>query len=353
MNKITERIRRQQIAAFFILTFGITWGLGFTYDAVMNRGMDLLIPLAFVATCGPALAGIIVTRICNAEPKSGSTKTPRIAFLIALVISTLVFLIHNTTVNHAPLSPVMVVFILISSAPVAYIISAAASRVPAVRRYLSTLVNARQVWGWILLAFVVTIGLNVLSTVISNGLGRQSVQLSDLHFIGLTLLKMFTITFFYQLFFFNGTGEEVGWRGFALPRLQAYTSPLIASLVLTFFWALWHAVFWQAGGDPVFTGKFWLDTFVKLFPATVMINWFYNRSKGSILVAGVTHAAANTVFEYMPSIDWPIYNATLYAFVLVIILIDQMWKKLPSDHPATIQSVKNLHLKNDLFSGGS
>jgi membrane protease YdiL (CAAX protease family) len=343
MKKITEWIRHHQIAAFFILTFGITWGLGFTYDAILNRGMDFLAPLAFVAICGPALAGIIVTRICNTEPKSGSTKTPWIAFLIALIVSTIVFLVHNITVNHETLTPGMVIFAPILSAPVAYIIGAAASRVPAVRRYLSTLVNARQIWGWILLALVVTTGLSVLSIVISNTLGRQSVHLSDLQFKGVTLVKMIAVTFFYQLFFFNGTGEEVGWRGFALPRIQARTSPLLASLVLTFFWALWHAFYWQAEGDPVFTAQFWLDTFVKLFPATVLISWFYNRSKGNILVAGVTHAAANTVFEYMPRIDWPVYNATIYAFVLVIILIDQMWKKLPSDNPATIQNKQNLY----------
>ena len=46
MNKITDWIRHNQIIAFFMITFGITWGLGFTYDAVMNQGKDLLMPLA-------------------------------------------------------------------------------------------------------------------------------------------------------------------------------------------------------------------------------------------------------------------------------------------------------------------
>jgi len=338
MKQITDWIRYHQVAAFFMITFGITWGLGFSFDAVMNQKVEWLAPLVSVAICGPGLAGIIVSRICSTEPESGSAKVAWIAFLVALILSTVAFLANNTIINHAPLSPVMVVFVLVMAVPVAYIISQAHSRVPSVRRYLASLLKVRQVWGWLLLALIVPAGLNVLSIVISNMLGRQSVHLSDLSFTGLTLLKMVAVTFFYQVFFFNATGEEVGWRGFALPRLQARTSPLIASLVLTFFWAMWHALYWEAAGDPVLTWQYWQDTFVKLFPATVLINWFYNRTKGSILVAGVTHAAANTVFAYIPRVDWPVHTTMMYAFALVLILIDRMWKKLPLDHPAVVQA---------------
>jgi hypothetical protein len=107
--------------------------------------------------------------------------------------------------------------------------------------------------------------------------------------------------------------------------------------VLTFFWAAWHVFYWRAGGEPVLTGQFWLETLVRLFPATVIINWFYTRSKGSILAAGVAHAAANTVMQYMPGFDFPVHTLTMYAFALAVILIDRMWKKLPPGHPAVYQ----------------
>ena len=338
MNTLTVWIRHHQLAAFFLITFGITWGLGFSYEAVIVQGNELLAPLVSLATCGPALAGIIISRLCNRVPTSGSTIVPWPAFIIALIVSTLVFVANNVIINHAPLSPIMVIFVAIVAVPVAYIISAVFSRVSAVHRYLASLLNVHPVWGWLLLSLLVTAGLGSLSIAVSNLAGRQSVHLSDLRFQGFDLLKMIVITFLYQIFFFNATGEEVGWRGFALPRLQAQTNPLIASLVLTFFWMTWHAFYFHATGEPVLIAEFWLSNFVRLFPATVMINWFYNRSKGSILAAGVTHAAANTVFAYMPRVDVLVHTVLIYAFSLAVILLDQMWKKLPSDHPAVIQT---------------
>ena len=133
-----------------------------------------------------------------------------------------------------------------------------------------------------------------------------------------------------------------GWRGFSLPRLLARMSPLTASIIITIIWALWHAFYWGALGDPVDALGYWLDTFVRLFPATVIINWFFTRSKGSILVAGITHATANTLFTYTPYLDWEIHTILSYAVILLLIVIEQMWRKLPKGHPAVYQNPATL-----------
>ncbi len=330
MNKITNWIKHHQLAAFFLITFTISWGLGFSYYTINKPGQEFLFPLAAVATCGPALSGIIVTRICNTEPMLESRNSFWIAFPTALIVSTVVFLANNLIINKAPLFPIMVIFLTIMAIPVAYVLSARFSRVPSVRQYLASVYQLRQVWVWLLLAPIMMLGIDLLSIAVSNLLGRQAVTFPSLFNFGPTSLKLMGITFLYQLFFFNLTGEEIGWRGFALPRLLARTNPIIASLVLTFFWAIWHALYWDASGEPVLTIQYWLDTFVRLFPATVLINWFYIRSKGSILVAGVLHAISNTFFQYIP-FDWPVHTATMYACALLIILVNQWWKKLPED----------------------
>jgi membrane protease YdiL (CAAX protease family) len=349
MNKITNWIKHHQLIAFFLIVFAISWGLGFSYYSFNNPGQEFLFPLAAVATCGPALAGIIGTRICNTEPLLKSRRAFWNAFLAALVISTVVFLAQNVIINKAPLSPIMVILLTIMAIPVAYVLSSAFSKVPSVRRYLASVYQVRRVWVWLLLAPIVILGLDLLSIAISHLLGRHSVSFPSISIIGITSLKLMGITFFYQMFFFNLTGEEIGWRGFALPRLLARTSPIIASLVLTFFWAIWHVFYWDAGGEPVVTIRYWLDTFVRLFPATVLINWFYMRSKGSILVAGVLHAISNTFFQYIP-LDWPVHTATMYTCALLIILIGQWWKKLPEESLAvnrfqawTTATMKTIH----------
>jgi membrane protease YdiL (CAAX protease family) len=334
MNKVTNWVKGHQVIAFYILAFAITWGLGFSYDAVMNKNVFLLAPLAFIAICGPALAGIIVTAVSDTQPRQGTRKAFWTAFLVAWVVSALVFLANNTFINHAPLNPVMVVFTLTSVLPVAVVISMAYSRLPAVKSCLASLVRLRGVWGWSLLALFLTPVLVLLSILISSLLGRQPIATHHFPETGLVLIGLVVVIFLYQLFFFNATGEETGWRGFALPRMQSRMSPLMACLIMNVFWVLWHAFLWKAEERPVYSPGFWMQMYLQDLPATLMITWLYNRSQGSILVAGIAHATANTVFAFLPNLDWTVFTSTVGVAVLVMILADRMWKRLPSNHAA-------------------
>jgi membrane protease YdiL (CAAX protease family) len=217
------------------------------------------------------------------------------------------------------------------------VISMACSRIPAVKRYLASLIRLRGVWGWSLLALVLVPALVLLSIPISSLLGRQPIAAHNFTDTGLVLIGLIAVKFLYQVFFFNATGEEVGWRGFALPRMQSLISPLVACLVLNLFWGLWHLFLWKAEGKPVLTPEYWVRTYLELFPGTVVLGWLYNRSRGSILVAGIAHAAANTTYAFFPNLDWTVYNWTVAVAALVMIVVDRMWKKLPADHPAVYQ----------------
>lgn len=344
MNKLTNWIRRHQIIAFFVITFAITWGLGFSYLA-LYKGEFLLAPLAFVATCGPALAGVIISAICNTQPREGSKHTYWIAFLVAWVVSALVCIAHNTFINRAPLTPIIVVFAIITVTPVAFVISMAYSRILTVKNYMASLLRLHGVWGWALLALLWTPALILISIFINDPRWGLPVAIRQLPATGLALVSLVVVKFLYQLFFFNATGEEAGWRGFALPRFQARTSPLVACLALNVFWPLWHFFLWMAEGKPVSSLEYWGETYLELLPATVIIVWFYNRSKGSILVAGIAHAAANTAFAFFSNLDWATYNWTAAVTALALILVDRMWKKLPPDHPAVYQT-PGLDMKN-------
>lgn len=105
-------------------------------------------------------------------------------------------------------------------------------------------------------------------------------QLSFLPDLGLAALPFWVLTF--------GLGEETGWRGYALPRLQQRRSPFAATIILWFFWALWHLpLFFYAYDLSVLPG--FLPT---LLAGAIVFTWLYN-STGSILIAAVWHGMFN------------------------------------------------------------
>jgi uncharacterized protein len=340
MKHLADWIRRHQIAAFFIITFAITWGLGFSYDAVLNKGKVFLFPLVAVATCGPGLAGIIVTAITNTQPKQGTKRASWIAFLIALVVSALISLASILTSNITSFSIFLLVLTLIAAIPVALVISMAFSRIPAVKSYLSSLVRLRGMWGWIILALVLFPALFLLSTIISASLGRQAVAVNQVPQTGSTgwvVIGLIALKFFHQLFFYNAVGEETGWRGFALSRMQARLSPLIACLIISLLWVNWHLFLWKAEGNPFSSWEYWIVQYALHITTALIIGWLYNRSRGSILIAGVAHAAANTGNAVFSNMDPLILILILAVTALAMVLVDRMWRKLPSDHPAVYQ----------------
>lgn len=92
-----------------------------------------------------------------------------------------------------------------------------------------------------------------------------------------------------------GFFEEVGWTGFALPKLQQRHSPLAASLMLGILWGLWHLLA-DYFGNSASLGTLWLPYFLLGFVAAmaatrVLITWVYNNT-GSILMAQLMHASS-------------------------------------------------------------
>jgi membrane protease YdiL (CAAX protease family) len=332
MRNLTDWIKNHQIAAFFIITFAIMWALGFSFGAVIQKGQVLLAPLVSIAACGPALAGIIISAVVNTRTRQGTSKAVMRVFFIAWILSALVFIAHNTLIASFLLSPIIIGYSLIVVVPVAGVISASYARIPEVRNYVISLIRLRGVWGWSLFALVLFPGLIMLTIVISRLLGTQANANSQFSETGLTLIGLLAVKIIYQIFFFNAAGEEVGWRGFVMPRLQAVTSPLITSLIISIFWVPWHYFAWEAEGLPVLSVQFWIENFIINIPFGLIIVWICNRSKGSILVAGITHASANTFESFVP--NFSVFIVIIFCLALVMILVDRMWKKLPRDHPA-------------------
>lgn len=92
----------------------------------------------------------------------------------------------------------------------------------------------------------------------------------------------------------GGFGEEIGWRGFALPLLQRRVQPLTAALLLTPIWAVWHLPFFfttstYRGFAPV--GYF--GFVFGLACGSIILTWLYNSTGGSILACAIWHGVYN------------------------------------------------------------
>ena len=87
-------------------------------------------------------------------------------------------------------------------------------------------------------------------------------------------------------------GEELGWRGFALPRMQTKRSALVASLILGGIWASWHLPFYLSGAQTL---SEFAPTFVVTFIATIPITWLFNNTNGSVLLTTLLHASNGTI----------------------------------------------------------
>lgn len=88
-------------------------------------------------------------------------------------------------------------------------------------------------------------------------------------------------------------GEELGWRGFLLPRLQQQWDGLRSSLALAGLWWLWHVpAFWLEGAAQ--EGTSLAGFAVAVVAEAVLFTWLYNRSGGSLLLVLLFHAAVNT-----------------------------------------------------------
>src|SRR5215203_4069092 len=155
-----------------------------------------------------------------------------------------------------------------------------------VGRFVRRFVLWRVGFRWYLFVFVGIPGIALLSVVVIPGVLGSFEGLSAL--APLPLLGIYV----YVLFLGGALGEEPGWRGFALPRLQSMHGPLLGSLILGVLWGLWHLpLFWTPWNVlTVFNVVGYVLTTTCL---AIMYTWVFNNTKGSVLMAILIHASFN------------------------------------------------------------
>ncbi len=153
-----------------------------------------------------------------------------------------------------------------------------------VRKLLGRLKIWRVGWGWwAVVAFVpafgaIAVGVNML-------LGADGPDVT-------VTIPGAVILFVFFVFPGSAGGEELGWRGFALPQMQRRGTALRASVILGAVWGTWHLPLYLTGSDlrPLSVFAPWV---LATIATSILLTWMYNGTGGSLLLIVLFHAASN------------------------------------------------------------
>jgi len=98
--------------------------------------------------------------------------------------------------------------------------------------------------------------------------------------------------FFVVLIMTDGLGEELAWRGFALPRLLQRWPEVTASLILGLVWGAWHLPLLWTEGAPLYGYPVWLLA-LDICAKSILFTWVFVRTRESVLIAILLHASTN------------------------------------------------------------
>jgi membrane protease YdiL (CAAX protease family) len=241
-STLTRLLARHPLIAYFGLSFALSWALILPMTLSTNLGIGLL-PYALPDALGLALYIL------------ASFVGPTVAALV----------VAGLTEGRAGVGRLLRPILRWRVSP---------------RWYLVALLTNLLIW---LLAYSLVLG----PALIGAGLAHWPLFLSSfLPGVALGLL-------------IPSIGEEPGWRGFALPRLQARYGPVAATLILGALHGLWHL---PALGTILlgpFTAAQVPPFLLTAVAGTFIYTWIFNRTGGSLLLVMLTHAASNAASQWL------------------------------------------------------
>jgi membrane protease YdiL (CAAX protease family) len=124
----------------------------------------------------------------------------------------------------------------------------------------------------------------------------------------------------------GGGQEEVGWRGYALDRIQAHFSAFVSSVLLGLFWACWHIPLWFMDGTSQSSTPFGAFLLVCI-SLSILLTWIYNNTGRNMVAAILTHGMVNAAHPLFPVISptnrhlyiyWTLANVLAAACITLI-----------------------------------
>jgi membrane protease YdiL (CAAX protease family) len=189
------------------------------------------------------------------------------------------------------------------------------------RQLWQRLTSWRIRWYWYGLGLL-PIGLYVVATAVAGAFPSVTITTGTIT----TALFSLHAGFFISLFLRGAVGEELGLRGFALPRLQERMSSFRASLIIGVLWGAWHLPV-LIGRDPLSIVAFALLS----LGLSMLFTLLFNGSGGSLIPVLLFHASQNwedgfeVLFPSLVGTEWELVS-TLSLLVIGLVAGIVVWR---------------------------
>jgi len=232
-SPLKRLIRSHPLVSYFVIAFAGTWA--FLLPFALSRGVNGL--------------GILPFRI------------PDIAFLFAFVLA---------SAAGPALASLSVTAVTSGKAGLGLLLRRCVQWRVGIGWYLIAIFGFLPIW-WV--EFSVFYGLNLPLTLLLKWTLIFTVLFPQ------AVLIILTASF----------AEELGWRGFALPRLQQRYGPVLGTIILGTLHGLWHLPAFFTGLLGPFSLSNYVSFLIVAIGATFFYTWIFNHTKGSVLLATLTH----------------------------------------------------------------
>ncbi len=197
----------------------------------------------------------------------------------------------------------------------AFIVTGATDGVTGLRELVRRMTRWRIGLGWLLVALLSPVAVFLLAALALRVVAGSWPEWSQFgHIAELPRLGWLGSWAVWILTF--GLGEEAGWRGFALPRLQKDHNARSASLIVGLLWAGWHIPVFFYNYEPSVFGV--LAFLVGILSGSALLAWLYNSTGGSVLATILWHGTYNaTTAGAQPEISALVTACVILAVIII------------------------------------
>ena len=310
-------IAQHDTAAFLLITFGISWPLWLasgTLSRTPIRSPDLSWFVAQIGVFAPAIAGMAVGACVEKGRAKQALRLLGLVYLpaaaLGLWIATRGFVSFVAVDAFATWGMVALAIWILAC------FSGQRNRMVA---WPGSSVDRIQAAIWSAGCLLVPGLLFAAAWMMTSGTPAGASGIAPLPVRELTPLGLIAALAM-NLTYGGSLGEEPGWRGAWLPRLLGRHTPLLASLVISFWWALWHAPIDLTQGFGLSSVGGLIVRQLWTMPVAVLFTWVTLRTGGSLIPPLLLHTAINAIPDFVMNQPQR-YERALGIFVVFLLIL--------------------------------